>query len=127
MFPLVSVIIPCKNGAAWLAEAIDSCLRQSWRNLEIIVVDNASSDASMNRTGPWDERLSLNDDGEFFCRVALESSGILFCGDAFGYYRSSLGPTLSGRRDQDALASGFKAIELSSDRLFARCRSSLAA
>jgi glycosyltransferase involved in cell wall biosynthesis len=47
MSSLVSIIIPCRNGAAWLAEAIESCLDQTWRDLEIIVVDNGSSDASV--------------------------------------------------------------------------------
>src|SRR5436305_9517307 len=47
MLPLVSVIIPCKNGAAWLADAIESCLKQTWEDLEIIVVDNGSSDHSV--------------------------------------------------------------------------------
>src|SRR5438876_11752616 len=45
--PLVSIIIPCRNGAEWLAEAIESCLGQSWVNREIIVVDNGSSDRSL--------------------------------------------------------------------------------
>src|SRR5262249_14524172 len=47
MSPLVSIIIPCKDGAVWLAEAIESCREQTWKNLEIIVVDNRSSDASL--------------------------------------------------------------------------------
>lgn len=41
---LVSVIMPALNAEAWIAEAIESCLRQTWRNIEIIVVDNGSSD-----------------------------------------------------------------------------------
>jgi glycosyltransferase involved in cell wall biosynthesis len=42
--PLVSVIIPAYNGAAYLAEAIQSILNQTYRPLEILVVDNASQD-----------------------------------------------------------------------------------
>jgi glycosyltransferase involved in cell wall biosynthesis len=236
MPPLVSVIIPCRNGGQWLAEAIESCLAQSWTTREIIIVDNGSSDRSLavaryyepavvtlqchqpgasaarnvglerargdfiqfldaddaidpdkigaqlerlaaappgsvatgawarfrhgpheavfaaepvwadlgpeeflisswrgggmmpnfawltpraviDRAGPWNERLSLNDDGEFFCRVALASSGILFCADARGYYRSAASPTLSRRRDEAALTSAFDAITLSCHRL----------
>lgn len=45
--PLVSIIIPCRNGASTLAATLDSCLAQTWPALEIIVVDNASSDASL--------------------------------------------------------------------------------
>src|SRR5262249_38014831 len=35
--------------------------------------------AVIERAGPWNEQLSLNDDGEFFCRVVLAASRILFC------------------------------------------------
>src|SRR5205807_7008133 len=49
--------------------------------------------AVIEEAGPWNEQLSLNDDGEFFCRVVLASSGIRFCNDARGYYRSLADPT----------------------------------
>jgi hypothetical protein len=39
--------------------------------------------------GPWDERLSLDDDGEYFCRVLLASSGVRFVPGAKSYYRVS--------------------------------------
>ena len=43
--PKVSVIIPYRDAAATLETAIGSMTNQSWRNLEIIAVDDASSDA----------------------------------------------------------------------------------
>jgi glycosyltransferase involved in cell wall biosynthesis len=44
--PLISVMIPVYNGQAYLGEAIDSVLVQSYRPIEIIVVDDGSDDAS---------------------------------------------------------------------------------
>jgi glycosyltransferase involved in cell wall biosynthesis len=42
----VSVIIPVFNGAATVAEAIDSALAQTFRDLEVIVVNDGSTDAT---------------------------------------------------------------------------------
>jgi glycosyltransferase involved in cell wall biosynthesis len=45
--------------------------------------------------GPWDERLSFDDDGEYFCRVLLESDGVKFVRDAKTFYRASGSASLS--------------------------------
>jgi glycosyltransferase involved in cell wall biosynthesis len=37
--------------------------------------------------GPWDTRLSFDDDGEYLCRVVLASDGIQFFPEARSYYR----------------------------------------
>jgi glycosyltransferase involved in cell wall biosynthesis len=37
--------------------------------------------------GPWDERLSLNDDGEYFCRVVAASEKVKFVPESKCYYR----------------------------------------
>jgi glycosyltransferase involved in cell wall biosynthesis len=42
--PLVSIVIPCYKGEPWLAQAIESCLRQSYPAIEVIAVDDASPD-----------------------------------------------------------------------------------
>lgn len=44
--PIVSVIIPVYNQTTWLHETVDSVLSSSYRNLEIIIVDDGSTDRS---------------------------------------------------------------------------------
>lgn len=44
--PLVSCIIPVYNGARFLGAALDSVFGQTWRPIEVIVVDDGSTDAT---------------------------------------------------------------------------------
>lgn len=42
--PLISIVIPTYNGENFIREALESCLEQSYSNLEILVVDDGSKD-----------------------------------------------------------------------------------
>ena len=230
--PLVSIIVPCYNAERWVAEALESCLAQTWVSREVIVVNDGSRDASLaavrrfesrgvhiidqpnrgasaarnaglraargefiqfldaddvlspdkverqvalcrtrpearlvsgewarftadtaaatftphsnwrdltateflqlffetgammhpaawfarrdllDEAGPWDQSLSLNDDGEYFARVMLRAGSIAFCPGARSYYRSNLDSSLSGRKDPRALDSLYRSFEL---------------
>ena len=71
------------------------------------------------KAGPWNEELTLNDDGEYFDRVVLASSGIAFTdsAEAATYYRSGLTGSLSGRKSSVALQSLYRTGELVESRL----------
>ena len=237
MRPLVSILIPCYNAEKWLAETLESALAQTWDNIEIIVVDDGSTDKSLavakqfeidgvkvisqtnkgasaarNRAfqesqgdfiqyldaddllapdkielqvklfldgnldfvvsgewarfhqspteasfiaepvwsdmpavdwlicswegggmmhpavwlvpraiaetaGGWDESLSLDDDGEYFCRVVLASLGVKFCPGAKSYYRSGISGSLSNTISLTAWESAFRVRELCTNYL----------
>ena len=240
MKPLVSILIPCYNAAAWLAETLESVLAQTWLHKEIILVDDGSKDCSLEiakmfescsfkvisqqnrgasaarnrafqqaqgdfiqyldaddllspdkierqvqlladgnsnyiaagewarfykspleamfvpqslwtdmspvdwlvcawegnlmmhpaawlvprqiaqKAGYWNETLSLNDDGEYFCRVVLASLGVKFCWGARTYYRSGISSSLSGSKSRAAWNSAFRSLELGTTNLLAR-------
>jgi glycosyltransferase involved in cell wall biosynthesis len=57
MIPLVSILIPCFNAEHLVAQAIESALAQTWVNKEVIVVDDGSTDASLEVIRQFDGRI----------------------------------------------------------------------
>jgi len=47
MAPLVSILIPAYNSQQWIADSIESALAQTWPKKEIVVVDDGSSDSTL--------------------------------------------------------------------------------
>ncbi|WP_221033267.1 glycosyltransferase family 2 protein [Actomonas aquatica] len=56
MHSLVSICIPCHNAGPYIGEALDSVLAQTWPNLEIIVVNDGSTDESAAVLDRYTER-----------------------------------------------------------------------
>jgi glycosyltransferase involved in cell wall biosynthesis len=57
--PRVSVVIPTFNRAGYIAAAIDSVLAQSLADVEIIVVDDGSTDDTLARLAPYGDRIAI--------------------------------------------------------------------
>ena len=57
--PLVSVLIPCHNAERFIGETLESVFAQTWPNLEVIVVDDGSTDASVQVVERFGERVRL--------------------------------------------------------------------
>lgn len=63
------------------------------------------------QAGPWDERLTLNDDGEYFARVVAKSRMLRCVPRAQTFYRTAEGKSLSKSRGRGAFKSLWLSIE----------------
>jgi glycosyltransferase involved in cell wall biosynthesis len=57
--PLVSVIVPCHNAAPFIREAVESVLSQTHQNIQVIVVDDGSTDDSVDRIADLRDRIEV--------------------------------------------------------------------
>lgn len=60
--PLISIIIPIYNAEKYLEECLQSVINQTYRNLEIILINDGSSDSSLQiaqRFGDKDQRIQI--------------------------------------------------------------------
>lgn len=57
--PLVSIIIPTHNRGDWLRDAIDSALAQTWPAVEVIVVDDGSTDGTAELLNTYQDRVRV--------------------------------------------------------------------
>ena len=54
--PLISVVVPVHNGAAYLSDSLESVVAQTHRRLDIVVVDDGSTDESAAMIRAWASR-----------------------------------------------------------------------
>ena len=59
--PLVSIIIPCYNYGQFIEQCVNSALNQVYKNIEVIVVDNGSTDDSLKKINTFshDKRVKI--------------------------------------------------------------------
>jgi glycosyltransferase involved in cell wall biosynthesis len=73
----------------------DWLIRKMGQNLHMQTATWLVSRELTTAAGPWDTRLLVDDDGEYFCRVLLASNGVRFVPAAKVYYRASGASSLS--------------------------------
>ena len=56
--PLVSIVIPLYNAENYIEETLLSIVQQTYQNYEVIVVDNASTDASVDKVNQMADQLN---------------------------------------------------------------------
>jgi glycosyltransferase involved in cell wall biosynthesis len=69
--PTISVVLNCYNHERYVGEAIESVLAQTFRNFELILIDNGSTDDSRRVMQSFDDdriRLILHDDNQSISR-----------------------------------------------------------
>lgn len=69
--PVISVLMPCYNVAATIDEALSSLQRQSLQDFEAVLVDDGSTDDTLNHLGAW------ADSDQRFKVIGLPHQGII--------------------------------------------------
>jgi glycosyltransferase involved in cell wall biosynthesis len=118
MEPLVSILVPAYNAEAWIEETLNSALRQTWSQKEIIVVDDGSTDKTLSIAQKFSDKgvrvLSQKNRGASAARNHAFSA----ChGDYIQWLDSDdiLAPDKIARQMEFAVSSGNKYLLLSSE------------
>lgn len=75
--PKVSVVLTCYNHAEYVGEAIESVLNQTYKNIELIVGDNGSTDNSFEVISRYNDKIKKI--------VRLEKNDMFACGKLLSY------------------------------------------
>jgi glycosyltransferase involved in cell wall biosynthesis len=92
--PLVSVVTPVFNEAEYLAECIESILAQTYQNWECIIVDNCSTDRSVEIARSYaakDRRIRVHENQEFLRAIPNHNGALRQISPASKYCKMVLG------------------------------------
>lgn len=81
-WPLVSVLIPCYNVEKYVEEAVNSILNQTYHNLEIIAINDCSTDRTgelLEKLASIDSRMKVVTNGENLKLIKTLNKGITLC------------------------------------------------
>jgi glycosyltransferase involved in cell wall biosynthesis len=77
--PLVSIVTPVYNGAEYLAECIESVIAQTYQNWEYTIVNNFSTDTSLEiarRYAAKDSRIRIHNNREFLSVIPNHNAAL---------------------------------------------------
>lgn len=72
--PLISIVLPVYNGSRYLKQAIESCINQTYKNIELLIIDDGSTDDSLLIASQFlasDNRIKIIENGK---NLALPAS-----------------------------------------------------
>ena len=72
----------------------------------------------INKAGCWDESLHKDQDGEFYCRVVMQSKGIVYAPNSLNYYRKhSGGSNIANQKEKKYIESQLRALNSKKEQL----------
>lgn len=113
--PLVSIVVPSYNHASYLREAIDSVLAQDYRRIELIVIDDGSTDDSPEILHSYGSRFHWEVRANQGQVVTLNRGWLMSRGDILAYL-SADDVLLPG-----AVTASVRALEDNPDAVLAYC------
>lgn len=126
-YPVVSVIIPNYNHAQYVGDAIRSVLAQTYRNYEIIVVDDGSTDNSREIVAQFGEKVKYIYQSNAGLSAARNTGiaqargefiGVLDADDMYEPdFMSVLVPILQSDQEAEAVYCGYRFVDVSNQPL----------
>ncbi|WP_170975814.1 glycosyltransferase [Rhizobium sp. FY34] len=86
--PLVSIVMPTRNHARFIREAIDSVLNQSYPNIELLVMDGVSTDNTVEILKSYGDRIRWISEPDKGQTDAINKGTALLKGDVLAYLNS---------------------------------------
>jgi hypothetical protein len=100
--PLVSIIVPSFNQGRFIRETIESCLAQDYRPIEVLVIDGASTDETLDVLHAYDGVPEV-------CWISEPDSGpVEAVNKGFARARAEIGHVLSS--DDRSVAGAFRSV-----------------
>lgn len=110
-------IFPVDEGFTNYETPIDWLIKANWNKAMFPPIVWLTPRIIIDQAGKWNEKLTYNDDTEFFCRVLLKAKSIVYCEDSISYYRRGITSSIGSQKTEKALKSWLKSHKLVTSHL----------